>query len=95
MKTAGFFPAEMLGYARVKPIVPHRRTFRRVACIAFAAHDPRPCYQCISNEKGGHFRNVAEFFRFDTPCGEKKTAGCSWQPAGVSGVRPHAGRTIN
>jgi hypothetical protein len=57
MKLAGFFPAEMLDYARVKPIVRHRRTFRRVTRIAFAAIDPRPCYHNTSEQEEGQVSN--------------------------------------
>ena len=57
MKPAGFFPAEILDSVRVKPIVRHRRTFRRVACIAFAALDPRPCYHNTSDQEDGQVSN--------------------------------------
>ena len=63
MKPAGVCLAGMLAYSRVKSIVPHRRTLRRVACIAFAALDPRPCYQCLSEQEQGHFRNREKLFR--------------------------------
>jgi len=57
MKPAGFFPAEMLDYVRLKSTIRHRRTFRRVACIAFAALDPRPCYHNTSDQEGGQVSN--------------------------------------
>ncbi len=65
MKPAGFCPAGMLAprglaYSRLKFIVPHRRILCRVACIAFAALNPRPCYCYLSAGNGGHLKKFEE-----------------------------------